>query len=206
MTNKQIDRIKEKIDGMRQTLLEGKRKSVVYDDRQGFRYLLLRYYIKINDYKGGLKYVRWYDRNFGDDISFPDFLFERIIIYFKTGKYGEARRTVVKALFSNTYLFNKFFGRPLVRVEKCEDYQLGGCRYAETLVYKHDQPDLVDFAKWLDNNISTRAFQKLTNEYVYINTRLFTTGMALEIREDLHSRLFELENIIEDPPRRRVRH
>ncbi len=47
-----------------------------FDDSRGLKYLTLEYYIKIQDYNGGLNYTRWFQRNFPDDIGFPEFLFE----------------------------------------------------------------------------------------------------------------------------------
>ena len=140
-----------------------------YDDSRGIRYLPPQYYIKIRDYEGGLKYGNWFDKNFPDDTGFPDFLFERAMIFFKTGKYSKAEKMAVKTYFSNTYLLDKFFDRPIVPIEKWEGSNIAGSDYADTLIYKSDQPDLTDFSDWLDDFISSDLFQKTTNEYLEIS-------------------------------------
>ena len=83
MTPKQIERVRSKIKQIRATFAAEKRKFGAYDDSRGLRYLPLEYYIKLQDYKGGLTYTRWFQKNFPDDIGFPDFLFEWTIILFK---------------------------------------------------------------------------------------------------------------------------
>ncbi|MBK8875390.1 MAG: hypothetical protein IPN13_16320 [Bacteroidetes bacterium] len=53
--------------------------------QQGIRYLAPELYIKIKDYEGGRKYLKWFDKNFPDDSGFPEFLFEATFILFKCG-------------------------------------------------------------------------------------------------------------------------
>jgi hypothetical protein len=49
-----------------------------------------KYYVQLGDYAGGLRYTRWFDKNFPDDIGYPDFLFEWTIILFRNAKLKEA--------------------------------------------------------------------------------------------------------------------
>jgi hypothetical protein len=80
MKPKQIERIQSKIKQIRSALIEEKRIYGANDDNRGLIYLPLEYYIKIQDYKGGINYPRWFQKNFTDDIGFPEFLFDRPII------------------------------------------------------------------------------------------------------------------------------
>jgi hypothetical protein len=76
MTPYQKQRLELKIKKIRNILAAEKRKFVGYDDSRGLRYLPTSIYIKLQDYKGGLVYTRWFAKNFPDDAGFPDFLFE----------------------------------------------------------------------------------------------------------------------------------
>ncbi len=82
MTPKQTERLRKKITAIRRTLAAEKRKFGCYDDGRGLRYLPTKYYIQLADYKGGLTYTRWFQKNFPDDCGFPDFLFEWTILLF----------------------------------------------------------------------------------------------------------------------------
>ena len=114
MTPKQTERLRKRIMAIRRTLAAEKRKFGCYDDGRGLRYLPTKYYIQLADYKGGLTYTRWFQKNFPDDCGFPDFLFEWTILLFKTGKHKDAEEKAFQTFCSNTYLFDHFFGKPVV--------------------------------------------------------------------------------------------
>ncbi|MHA1955106.1 MAG: hypothetical protein ACW96U_14295 [Candidatus Heimdallarchaeaceae archaeon] len=111
MTPNQVERIQAKIRQIRSALAAEKNEIGFPTDSQGLRYLPLGYHIKIQDYKGGLDYTRWFQKNFPDDIGFPEFLFEWSIILFKLGKIEEAERVIIQTFRGNTYLFDKNFNR-----------------------------------------------------------------------------------------------
>src|SRR5438309_8813865 len=133
MTPKQIERLRTKISNIRQTLATEKRKFGCYDDSRGLRYLPTKYFIQLHDYKGGLTYLRWFSKNFPDDGGFPDFLFEWTIILFKCGKTKEAAKKAFETFCANTYLFDKFFGKPVMPIEKWEGSNLEVPGFADYL-------------------------------------------------------------------------
>ncbi len=92
MTPKQAERLQKKIADIKRVLAAEKRKFGGYDDSRGLRYQPTEYYIKLADYAGVLRYLRWFARQFPDDAGFPDFLFECTILLFKTGKTKEAEK------------------------------------------------------------------------------------------------------------------
>ena len=78
MTEKQADKIRLKIKKIKAELVtDKKRNGGFFDDSRGLRYLPLSYFIKLEDYAGGLKYLNWFFKNFPDDSGFPDFLSKR---------------------------------------------------------------------------------------------------------------------------------
>ena len=174
MTPKQIERLQKKINTIRRTLTAEKRKFGWFDDSRGLRYLPTKYFIQLGDYDGGLKYLRWFDKNFPDDSGFPDFLFEWTIILFKTGNTKDAEKKAYQTFFRNTYLFDKFFGRTILRVDKWEGSNLETPEYTDYFNYNSDQPDLKDFSDWLQTFTSTPEFFERTAKYIDIYKRLKT--------------------------------
>jgi hypothetical protein len=176
VTLKQIERLKKKISDIRGALAVEKRRFGAYDDSRGLRYLPTRYFVKLGDYKGGLTYLRWFDKNFPDDIGFPDFLFERTILLFKAGKTKEAEKKAFEAFCANTYLFDKFFGRPITPIDKWEGSNLEAPSFTDYFEYSSGQPELADFSEWLSKLIGTEDFRNRSDQYIDIYKRLKTVS------------------------------
>ena len=174
MTAKQIERIQTKISNIKRTLAAEKRKFGCYDDSRGLRYLPTKFFVQLQDYNGGLTYLRWFSKNFPDDGGFPDFLFEWTILLFKCGKTKEAEKKAFETFCANTYLLDKFFGRPITPVDKWEGSNLQAPGFTEYFHYSSRQLELSDFAEWLEHLISTDDFKSRCNQYIDIQKRLKT--------------------------------
>lgn len=174
MTPKQTERLRKKIMTIRRTLAAEKRKFGCYDDGRGLRYLPTKYYIQLADYKGGLTYTRWFQKNFPDDCGFPDFLFEWTILLFKTGKRKDAEEKAFQTFCSNTYLFDHFFGKPIVPVEKWEGSNLEAPEFSTSIGYTSGQADLADFSTWLESWLSSPDFYARSTKFIEIQKRLLT--------------------------------
>lgn len=174
MTPKQQERIKSKIKRIKADLAADKKHwGGYYHDGHGLRYLPLRFYIQIEDYGGGLRYLNWFNKNFPDDAGFPGFLFEWTIILFKSGRLEEAKKKAFETFCRNTYLFDKFFGRQIRPIEKWEGSNLEIADFAiEHFDYSDAQENLADFSKWLNLFTSSEKFIDLSNKYIEIHIRL----------------------------------
>lgn len=192
MTPKQIERAKKKIADIKRTLAAEKRKFGCYDDSRGLRYLPTKYFIQLGDFTGGVTYLKWFDKNFPDDSGFPEFLFERTIILFKTGNIKEAEQAVFKTFCSNPYWVDKFFGRPITQLDMWHWSNLARPEYTDALEYSNTQADLTDFSEWLDKLISADDFINRSNKYVDIYRRLKTESDK-EMRQYLVRHAFQLE-------------
>ena len=137
--------------------------------------------MRLGDYASGLRYVRWFDKNFADDIGYPDFLFEWIILLFQNGRLPEAGQKAVQTYCANTYLFDKFFGRPLVPIAKWEGSNLEMPYQAALLPYSSRQPELTGFAQWLSQLVSTAKFRDFS-------ARFLGLGQALQTAADYETR------------------
>ncbi|MFN3021014.1 hypothetical protein ACK1KB_08510 [Chryseobacterium sp. TY3] len=65
---------------------------------------------------------------------------------------------IFEALNSNIYIIDKYFGRPIVPIEKYESSNLGLPEYLKDFTYRTDNPDLKDFSDWLDNFTNKEKF------------------------------------------------
>jgi hypothetical protein len=174
MTDKQKQRLEAKIKRIRGALAYEKRQIGCYDDSRGLRYLPAELYLKLQDYKGCLVYLRWFARNFPDDAGFPDFLFEWAIILFKNGKIKDAERKSVEAFFRNTYIFDKFFGRQIIPIVKAEYSNIDIPEYTEYFKYSFKQQELADFAKWLMEFEQSERFKSVIEKFIKARIRLKT--------------------------------
>ncbi|WP_035557927.1 hypothetical protein [Hymenobacter sp. IS2118] len=172
LTPKQAERLQAQIAGVKRRLAAEKRRFGAYDDSGGYRYLPPKLYVRLGDYAGGLRYTRWFDKNFGDDIGYPDFLFEWTILLFKNGRLKDAERKAAQTFCCNTYLFDRFFGRPLVPRGMWEGSNLEMPYLAELLPYSSQDPELADFADWLRHFESTAKFMAFAARFVSIGQQL----------------------------------
>jgi hypothetical protein len=131
MTPAKIEKLQKKIADIKRRLASEKRKFGAYDDSRGLRYLPPKYFIRLVDYGGGLKYTKWFAKQFQDDIGFPDFLFEWTIILFKNGLIKEAEKKAFETFCSNTYLLDKFFSKPIIPIDKWEGSNLEAPSFTE---------------------------------------------------------------------------
>ena len=180
MTPKQIERIQKKIKDIRKALYDEKRMFGGYHDGRGLRYATLGLYLKINDYKGGLTFLRWFMKNFPDDIGMPDFLFEWTIILFKNGKIKEAEYKAIHTYIEAPFLYDKFFERPLGLNQNME--------MNDFTFYSKNQKDLTDFADWLMEIEKSEIFQEAISNYTRINK-------ILETEKDIEKRGYLLQEI-----------
>jgi hypothetical protein len=175
MTSKQADGIRNNIIRIKSLLAADKRRwGGYYDDSLGLRYLPPKLYIQIADYTGGLNYTKWFSKNFPDDVCTPDFLFEWTIILFKSGKIKDAEKKAFESFCSNAYIFDKYFGRPIIPIDKYENSNMETTFFTEKFDYSSNQTELVDFTDWLKHYIIQETFIMATSKYIEIYKRLKT--------------------------------
>ena len=175
MTDKQADKLRHKIKKIKAELAADKKRwGGFYDDSKGLRYMPPQYYIKLGDWADGVKYLKWFHKNFPEDSGFPDFLFECTIILFKSGNLKQAEQKAFRTFCSNTYIIDKFFGRQIVPLDKYENSNVDVPEFADYLTYLSDQPNLTDFSDWLDNFTKTEKFVATSQKFIDIYRRLKT--------------------------------
>jgi len=174
MTPKQRERLENKIKKIKAALRADKKYwGGEYHDGQGLRYMPPRFYLKLQDYSGGLRYMNWFHKNFPDDACYPDFLFEWTVILFKTKKTKQAEIKAFETYRRNTYLFDTFLGRKITKFHGSHSSNLDTYQFAqEFFTYKSDQPELADFTAWLTALLDTPKFKALCEDYFEIQQQL----------------------------------
>lgn len=191
MTPKQIERIQTKISKIKRALAPDKRLCGCYDDSRGLRYLPPALYLKLQDYKGAMRYFNWFHKNFDDDTGYPMFLFEWMITLFKNSKLKEAEKKALETFFSNTYLIDKFLGKELLDLNISEHSNWENPELVDNLIYKHSDAELQDFTAWLSEFVISQKFYQYANEFIEIQRRLKTEPVGIT-RSQLVSRRYSL--------------
>ena len=193
MTDKQIERVKAKIEKYKKALAADKKYwGGQYHDGQGIRYIIPEQFIKINDYKGGQRYLNWFDKNFPDDSGYPIFLFEWTFILFKCDKLIEAENKAHLTFFSNTYLFDKFLGKEPLRLDKNESSSWEFETLVNGFPYSSIDTEFIEFASWTEKILNSRAFLDKANEFIEIERKLITEPVG-EKRTELVNRLSKIK-------------
>ncbi len=193
MTEKQAEKIKLKIKKIKSELSADKRRwGGFYDDSRGLRYLAPQYYIKLQDWSGGLRYLNWFHKNFPDDGGFPDFLFELAIILLKSGKTKQAEQMIFRSFCSNTYIIDKFFDKALIPIEKYENSNIDIPEYLVDFKYRSYDANLSDFSQWLKEFVNSEKFKNASQKIIEIQ-KLLKKEEDRELRGILLNQLRELK-------------
>lgn len=173
MTEKQIEKVKLKIGKYKKALAADKRNwGGEYHDGQGIRYIIPALYIKISDYKGGLKYFAWFDKNFPDDSGYPIFLFEWTFVLFKCGKLLEAENKAHITFFSNTYLLDKFLGKKPLQLDKNKSSNWEYESLVEHFIYTSKDTEFTEFGEWVETVLQSCIFLDKANEFIELERQL----------------------------------
>lgn len=192
MTPKQEKILRNRIAQIRKKLAADKKHwGGFHHDGGGMRYKPPELFIKLTDYKGGLSYLKWFDKTFPDDSGYPIFLFEWTIILFKTGRTHEAERKAFQTFFSNTYLFDKFLEKEFLQLDKWEGSNWEQSSLTEHFNYSKNDSNLIDFVIWLESFLTSQKFYGIASEFIEIEKRLKDEPVG-RTRSELVERCFKL--------------
>jgi len=192
MTEKQKERVRNKIAKIRKELAADKKRwGGYYDDSRGLRYMPPGLFVKLTDYKGGLRYLRWFDRTFPDDAGYPLFLFEWTLILFKTGNLKEAEKKACQTFFANSFILHKFLGMNVRDYYEVISSSWNSPEAVENLIYSKDDAEFVEFSEWLDSVLKSEKFKQFAKELTGIDNKLESERVG-EKRSALVKRRYSL--------------
>jgi hypothetical protein len=143
-------------------------------DKRELRYLPTEFYLRMEEYSAALNYMKWYLKNFPNDKAFPEFLLEWAIIHFKNGNMKEAKYKIFETWCANNYIFDKYFGKDIIPLEKLEKSHKESADYAKLIHHSAGSKKLADFDQWLKGFISSENFINLCKQFTDIRRRLLT--------------------------------
>jgi hypothetical protein len=191
MTQKQKERIQKKIILIRKEIYEDKKRWGGYHDGRGLRYIPFELYLQIQDFNGGLTYLRWFTKTFPDDIGMPTITLMSSLIYFKNNKIKDAEKKALQTLFADSSMLDTFMSRPIqnennsnIDLNSIEDFFLG----------LEKQTDLTDFRKWLAEFEKSETFIKYKTEYLDLHEQQDNENNQ-DVRDSLFDKILELQRL-----------
>jgi hypothetical protein len=189
MTEKQIIRVKTKIANYKKALASDKRMwGGYYHDGRGIRYIIPEQYILIKDFKGGLAYMNWFQKNFPDDSCYPYFFLQWAIILFHCKNTDLFQQKICNALFDDTKLFQKWIDAPPLQNGETHNYDALMERFEPLKADEFYLP----FVFWVKKFIQSNTFIEKVNEVVALEQALITSKQGESLREILN-KLFKLK-------------
>ena len=178
-----------KITKIRTQLSAFKRKQGFIDDGSGVRYYLFYLYFLLDDNRRSSEYLRWYKKEFPDDIGEPIQLLCWALILHRKGKYADYQLAIT--MLSNIYLLPHLLGDEINRVDMWH-------------VSNYEEPDFIEYMPervqeaiteadldWIRKKYNSESFQKVLKRHIAINKELQTTPVG-EIRNALVREKFSL--------------
>ena len=172
MTEKQIENTKKKIRSHRAKLNGEKRKFGCYDDSYGRRYLIAELYVKIADFKGALNYFKWFEKEFEDDIGFPEFLLFWALTLFENKKIDKAKQKTFAVLFSNIYLLEILCEKKPRYLDFKGNSNIVTLDFAESVKLNCMKLLTDNFRLWLKEFIENEEYEEALAEFVSLDNLL----------------------------------
>ena len=191
MTPKQVERVQNKIKRIRNEIYEEKRLYGGYHDGRGLRYIPFELHLKIQDYKGGLTYLRWFTKTFPEDIGMPVIMLMASLIYFKNHKIKDAEKKALQAYFADSMTLDIFFERP---IEQAKDSNFDLNAIQDFLEDLKKQNDLTDFQNWLGDFEKTQTFKDYKSNYLELNLKLDKETND-KVVDDLFNKIHKLQRL-----------
>lgn len=173
MTDKQTERVKAKIEKYKKALVADKKYwGGQYHDGQGIRYIIPEQFIKIQDYKGAIRYFNWFHKNFPGDSGDTVFLFEWTFILFKCNSLIEAEKKAQQTFFSNIYLFDKFLGKEPMKLNTKESSNWEFESLENSFPYSSLNTEFFEFSNWINKILNTQTFREKATAFINLERKL----------------------------------
>lgn len=191
MTPKQIERVQNKIKKIRKEIYNEKRLCGGYHDGRGLRYIPFELYLKIQDFKGGLTYLRWFIKTFPDDIAMAEIMIMSSLIYFKNGKIKDAEKKALQTYFADSNVFDVFLDRP-IKEDNDSSYDLKAIK--DFFTELKTQNDLTDFQSWLTDFENSEIFKSYTSRFKNLNL-MRDNEKNSDIEDELFDQILDFQRL-----------
>jgi hypothetical protein len=185
--------LRSRISAYRNSLKAEKRRFGFFDDGYGKRYILFWLYFVLGDLKESQTYIRWYNKNFEDDIGEPVHKLCNALIHFRFGKTDKAKYLLADLMLSNLYIIPIVIGKEIKRHKIRFGSNYADYEYAEETPIEV-QNSITDKEKdWLREMYESMEFHRYRKQYIEIHEQLENTE-GVENRSPLVREAGELLN------------
>jgi hypothetical protein len=168
-------KLKSRISSYKSSLLKEKRKFGYVDDGAGKRYLLFSLYFVLNDLEETKDYIKWYEKEFSDDIGEPIQKLCWALSLRRMGNEMEARKMLAEMTLSNLYIIPKLLGCDI------EEYDIWHASSDQDIGYFSYLPEEVIASiteaeiQWLRQEYESPEFRHIRQRYIEIHHKLKST-------------------------------
>ena len=188
MTPRQIEKIKKQIKSERAFLSAEKRKFGDYFDNRGRRYIIAELYTDIKDYKGVLRYYNWFNKEFPDDIGFPEVHLSWIIAAIKEKKLQIAYKHLVLLEEINSYLIPKILGIKQLEIQKWDSMDLSTIDYANHITENCKSWIDQEIINFLDETTSREEYKIFKKKVIECDLKLNSKNEKISRKKILKKR------------------
>jgi len=165
-------KLKSRISSYKSSLLKEKKKFGYVDDGAGKRYLLFSLYFVLNDLKETKDYIKWYEKEFSDDIGEPIQKLCWALSLQRMENDMEAKKMLAETMLSNLYIIPKILGHEI------DEYDIWHSSSDQNIVYFSYLPkevtDSITEAEinWLRQEYDSPEFSHIRQRYIEIHHKL----------------------------------
>jgi hypothetical protein len=167
--------LRSRIAAYKKAMQQERRTFGCISDGYGKRYLTFWLYFVLGDLKEANTYIRWYERNFEDDVGEPIHKLCCALILHRIGKHEKAKYFLANLMLLNLYVI------PLTISEKVDDYGIRfGSNYAD-LDYAEEIPSEIlnaitsEEREWMRDLYNSLEFRRYRKRYIEIYSALENT-------------------------------
>jgi hypothetical protein len=168
--------ISNRITKIRSQFSVFKREYGFIDDGGGTRYYLSYLYFLLGDNRRSSEYMRWFEREFPDDVGEPFQLLCWALMLKRAGK--DTDLAFGKLILSNIYLIPYILGDEVVRQDKSHGSNLKELSYLDYLPERIVTAITDDELSWLREQYESEVFQKILNRHIEIEKELQNTPVG----------------------------
>ena len=182
--------LSNKISKIRAQFRRLKQEYGFINDGSGTRYYLFYLYFLLNDNKRSAEYIRWYEKEFPDDVGEPVQLLCWALMQHRIGKEAAIRLRV--AMLSNIYLIPYLLGEPIERIDSWFGSDDETPEYLEYLPEQVRNAITDSDLEWIKEMYYSEEFQQALNRHKEIKQKLVFLPVGTErfalVNEDFQLR------------------
>ena len=169
------EKLKKRISNYKSSFNKEKKTRGYIRDGSGNRYVLFWLYFVLNDLKKSYEYIKWYEKEFPDDVGEPAQKLCWSITLYRLKNIDKAKFMLADLMFSNLYLIPYIIGQDV------QEYDIWHCSNYEEIEYLDYIPEEVikclkkTEIDWIERTYNSVEFKNIRNRFIEIHHELLNT-------------------------------